>query len=524
MRRRKWIVLLLVSAVLFWSQLGIPGVNTSVRISSETTHITEPLDKDGYVDYAAALNRLNRRGVTPANNAVVPIAQALGPGSRGPGSRQEEFFRQLGIPVPPSDGDYFVPYEEFLTRHIKPNESPRKDIEEKRWQELRRAMVHPWPADEHPGLAEWLQENGEPLDLLIEASRRSRWFAPVRCDLTLLAQTLLVSDLRDPGRALCMRAMLKLGNKDIDGACDDVIACRRLGRLMRQGPLVMNLLVGNMFEMFGVRAEAALVHYAQPSPHVLQTFAESFKNLPPPRSLVELLDVGERFVLLDSCIATARGQDTPEMNPIQGAVLRWGIDWNSILRQANASLDLVVDAAETRGPTARIETVRQTLSNIDRRVEQQSNGWRGIISMLTRGGRSRRIGGLLVSLMLPKADLFAAAIDRNDIHVELAEMMPALAAYRTEHGEYPETLEALMPEYVDALPPDPHAAGPYRYRRTDKGCLIYSVGANGRDDNGRNRALELDNTASEDADDIFLALPPKTDGAPGDSAADTGKG
>jgi hypothetical protein len=37
-------------------------------ISKETTFITEPLDKDGYPDYAAALNARLSKGVTPENN------------------------------------------------------------------------------------------------------------------------------------------------------------------------------------------------------------------------------------------------------------------------------------------------------------------------------------------------------------------------------------------------------------------------------------------------------------------------
>src|SRR6516225_3610527 len=37
-------------------------------ISKETTYVTEPLDRYGYIDYARALNQRLSQGVTPENN------------------------------------------------------------------------------------------------------------------------------------------------------------------------------------------------------------------------------------------------------------------------------------------------------------------------------------------------------------------------------------------------------------------------------------------------------------------------
>src|SRR5438094_5975588 len=52
-------------------------------IGKETTYVTGPLDKDGYIDYAAALNERLGRGVTPENNACVLLWKALGPHPEG---------------------------------------------------------------------------------------------------------------------------------------------------------------------------------------------------------------------------------------------------------------------------------------------------------------------------------------------------------------------------------------------------------------------------------------------------------
>ena len=45
-------------------------------LGKETTYVIGPLDKDGYVEYAAALNERFGKGVTPQNNANVLIWKA----------------------------------------------------------------------------------------------------------------------------------------------------------------------------------------------------------------------------------------------------------------------------------------------------------------------------------------------------------------------------------------------------------------------------------------------------------------
>ena len=71
-------------------------------------------------------------------------------------------------------------------------------------------------------------------------------------------------------------------------------------------------------------------------------------------------------------------------------------------------------------------------------------------------------------------------------------LMLALEIYRDEQGGYPESLDALAPGILDAIPEDPFAAdGRFVYRRIDRssdehgrGYLLYSVGADGVDDGG----------------------------------------
>lgn len=62
----------------------------------------------------------------------------------------------------------------------------------------------------------------------------------------------------------------------------------------------------------------------------------------------------------------------------------------------------------------------------------------------------------------------------------------ALETYRAKHGSYPASLSDLSPGTLTKLPDDPFSPGaPLRYRKTEKGFVLYSVGPDGIDDGGR---------------------------------------
>ena len=68
----------------------------------------------------------------------------------------------------------------------------------------------------------------------------------------------------------------------------------------------------------------------------------------------------------------------------------------------------------------------------------------------------------------------------------MARVACALERYRLAHGEYPETLDALAPQFIEKLPHDIINGQPLHYRRTDDGqFVLYSVGWNETDDGGK---------------------------------------
>jgi hypothetical protein len=68
---------------------------------------------------------------------------------------------------------------------------------------------------------------------------------------------------------------------------------------------------------------------------------------------------------------------------------------------------------------------------------------------------------------------------------EEASVACALQRYRLAHGQYPDSLDALAPSFIEKLPHDIISGQSLTYHRTDDGkYVLYSVGWNEKDDGG----------------------------------------
>lgn len=84
------------------------------------------------------------------------------------------------------------------------------------------------------------------------------------------------------------------------------------------------------------------------------------------------------------------------------------------------------------------------------------------------------------------------------------EALLAAQAYRRDTGEFPESLDALVPEYLEAVPLDPcdRSGGRLRYRRDlPTTAVVWSVGIDGNDEGG---VLDIDVKTGGSADVGFV--------------------
>lgn len=86
--------------------------------------------------------------------------------------------------------------------------------------------------------------------------------------------------------------------------------------------------------------------------------------------------------------------------------------------------------------------------------------------------------------------------------LDSARLGIACKIYRSASGNYPEKLSDLRPEILEELPLDPFTGKPYAYRKQDPGFIVYSLGSNLRDDEGRG-TLNITQLVMEKDDDWF---------------------
>ncbi len=490
-------------------------------LGKDTTVVTGPLDKDGYIDYQAALNDRLGKGVTPGRNANVLLWKALGPAPEGGKGMPAEFFKRLGMKEPPKDGPYFIGLYSYMKDHLKLDQKQYDGL----YDQQSRAAVRPWSAKDYPHIAAWLRANDKPLALVVEASRRPEYFNPLvsRRDEKGpggLVGALLpgVQKCRELVNALAARAMLRVAEGKADAAWQDLLACHRLARLLARGATLIEALVGIALEQIATQADLAYLERANLTSGQVRDRLKDLQSLPPLPPLADKIDLGERFMYLD-CVQRFRRGGVATLRELGGGpvwrttaaelwALGW-IDWAPALREGNRWYDRLAAAMRLQGRAERekaLDQIEGELKALRKRATGPGNfAWRLAAGKdLPDREVGRAIGDVLISLLLPAVRKVQGAYDRAEQVQRNRHVAFALADYRADRGRYPAKLADLAPKYLAAVPGDLFSGKALIYRPSAGGYLFYSVGPNGKDEGGR----WYDDDPPGDDPGVRMPLPP----------------
>lgn len=486
---RRWPIRRIVGAVavlgfILW-RVSVLFVGSKLQIGPETTFVNGPLTADGRIDYEAALYERMSAGVTPDNNAAVLIDRAFGPAVISSPLRVR-YFERLGIEPLPEQGDYVVTQTVFTQQKLD-GVADRSERQEAIFKELGRAQQRPWTKDECPLAAEWLAANEKPLELIEEATSRLHYYSPVVTSEQLLAGESNIQNSREAARLLVTRAMLRLGENDVAGAWSDLLACHRLSRLVGQrSQSMIQFLVAVALDAVATAGDAALIAHGLSAERARQCLADH-TALSSPGNAADVMQDGERLVSLDAMQSTAGST---------------GFDLNVTLRRTNRMFDDTVAAMKMKGAQNRRDAFNKLETDLDQRVKTARQPLRLIANyvIISRRAISEMVGDTLLALLTPAFTQAQNSDDRSRIKIDLVRVGFALATYKAETGGYPKELDALVPKYLDALPLDRMNDQPLRYVVRENGFLLYSVGANGRDDGGTMNG-------QKDQDDVSFEVP-----------------
>jgi len=496
-----------------------------VVISKETTFVTEPLGPDGMVDFVAALNASLSKGVTPENNAAVAFWKAVGTKRIDPKIRPQ-YLALLGLPDLPQETDSWVTFDEFL-RLQNHGEELTTEAQAEADRHFDEAWQKPWTRAEHPSVAAMLDRNAKSLELLREGMLRPRYFSPHVADeygtLLLLNG---ISESRDVAKQFAARAMLRLGEGDVDKAWQDTLVIYRYARLFGQRPFLVDRLVAITIEGM---AHVSTVRYSQQANLTAaqaRQFRRQLQELPAMPLMQDTIN-GERVFSLCSLWELAtRQEQSMSLKPMslmedqlpaevlqdirndrevmKNLVITKDLDWTEAFRLTNQLFDRSVQAVGECETSFSPEAVRrfETEPGATTRSAPAMTlaGALEAIRQLSPQAKAQRlikmVHGSAFGVHLPPCLLF---VIRTEIQQDLAQLAFALAGYRYDRHYYPKTLGELTPDYIDALPKDRWGIGDLKYVSDGENYLLYSVGPNGKDDGGHNRFVDWQTMDDEDS-------------------------
>lgn len=504
-----------------------------VTVSKETTFITKPLKADGYPDYIAAINATLGAGVTRENNMGAEVFRLVG-SYEVHQDIKELYFERMGMKVPPDYGPYRSMYHVFSPYGLRQERTPSSEeiaVWENVQEQYDRALDGVWDESTCPDIAKWLDQMNGPLDEAIEMSKRTHFFMPYitvpddENDLPELIAILLpgAQKVRELARGLAVRAHYHIATGQIDSAIAHSIALHRIGRTSMSGGTLVEGLVGIAVDSIGFGIDEAILLHGNPTTEQLRTLKAGLDDLPKGASLGGKINQCERFMFLDTAItiakkgpkaltvldgltgSAAQGNDLLE-NIVYGLAGPL-IKWDDVLKRANQWYDRIYKVTQIEEPSAR----RSAFAVVDNELEKtisKAKDPSGLAASFLFGGKSpqdiatEQLGTTLIALLLPAMNAAVSAEDQMHMKLHLSKTAIALQLYKDEHGDYPEKLEQLVPEYLPAIPRDSFGTAGVSYIKDENRVRIYSFGRNLKDDGGLSHE---DETATR-ADDLRLTV------------------
>jgi hypothetical protein len=85
-----------------------------------------------------------------------------------------------------------------------------------------------------------------------------------------------------------------------------------------------------------------------------------------------------------------------------------------------------------------------------------------------------------------------------------ADTALAVEGYRLAKGRLPDTLQELVPDFLERIALDPFDGQPLRYRRRNAGYVVYSVGNDLTDNQGTERKTGEARALQDEWDETFI--------------------
>jgi hypothetical protein len=315
--------------------------------------------------------------------------------------------------------------------------------------------------------------------------------------------------------------MLRLKDGNPQQAWDDLQTCHRLSRLVAQGPTPNECLTAFTIDGMAFSCDWQVASFLGLTAGQAQKFRDDIRRLPALPSIIDKYKSAGRFSCLDYVCATACGNIKADFvaGKLRAALIEWidsgAVDWDQLLRWGNEHIERMLDAAHRPTWHERLAAAAALDREVDERYKKYRDVEPGVLTDRKDKIEARKQRAVVTQgLFAVESYWLLGSVTKMELEAEnhlavnamLTDLAFALAAYRIEHGRYPEKLDSLAPKYLAKVPNDPYGKGPLKYRIQGDGYILYSLGPNGIDDGGPLPVWD------QKSDDIGISMPQRADG------------
>ncbi len=380
-------------------------------------------------------------------------------------------------PVPPADNGALVYVEAFAQPLF--NDSPSGAGEPALENSILPVRGHHFTPENKKELVALIAKNQEVLRLLysVPADARSRYPVDLKQGFNTFVQH--IGKLRRAVQLLTAEAVLHAENGEADLAVKGLVAAGRAADSLRGEPMLISQLVRiACWSIVVTRLERviSLVDLSEEQLASLQTVLRAAEQQPAMlRAMVGEQAMGIAFFTDPKAQATffasQRGSGTQAQSDRLKAASLLSLLKATGIFQKDRSVFLQVMA--TNVAVARLPFPER----VQRGKEADS-----LVTKLA----SRLC--IFSNIMLPP--LSRAFVRDADLasRLRVAETALAIERFRRAHNNtLPAELQALVPQYLAALPQDPFDGKPLRYKALPRGYVVYGIGSDEKDDGGKER-------------------------------------
>ena len=311
-----------------------------------------------------------------------------------------------------------------------------------------------------------LDRNRKVIELIIEASAKPCFrygnlqepaFERKLPDFTLMIQAT---------RLLTVDALFKAEKGEINEAIDEMLQGLAFARLCCDEPLLINFQISManarllLYNLNRLLSEAK-TDVAEP---VLIKIMQSLDSEAWRKAMVRAFKAEYGAFCFGTYELVQKGELLPDINSV-GWVGRF-VNWWRI-------------------PALKTEVIRVS-EEYQKMIETaELPFYKSEISKILRGEKEILEKYKLGRLILPPIYTVGVKEATLEALMEAARVGLACLIYRNQYGEYPEKISDLVPDILKEEPLDPFTGKSLIYRTSENGFIVYSLGTNQKDDNGK---------------------------------------